>query len=121
MATHNDLGRKGEEIAARYLQENGYELLDANWCYGKAEIDLIAYIDGQIIFVEVKTRTTTAFGFPEEFVTLSKQKLLQSAAEAYIDVMNHEGEVRFDIISVIFNKQQFNINHIKDAFWPIST
>lgn len=120
MAQHNELGKRGEKLAAQYLQEKGYELLDVNWCYGKAEVDLIAYIDRMIIFVEVKTRTSIQFGFPEDFVTEPKQKLLQIAAEAYISLMDHEGEIRFDIISVLFDQQnQFTINHITDAFWPL--
>lgn len=68
MATHNVLGTKGEGIAKAYLEENGYEILDENWVYGKAEIDLIAYKNGIMIFVEVKARSSVAFGQPEEFV-----------------------------------------------------
>lgn len=118
MARHNDLGKLGEQLALEHLLENGYEILDENWCCGKAEVDLIAYIDRQLIFVEVKTRSNTAFGFPEEAVKKNKQRLLQSAAEAYINLMGHEGEIRFDIISIIFTANNYTINHIKDAFWP---
>lgn len=119
MAQHNDLGKHGEALALNYLQQKGYEILEENWGHGKAEVDLIAYIDKQIIFVEVKTRTGVAFGFPEEFVTAAKQRLLQFAAEAYIELMSHAGEIRFDIISVLFDKKnKFTINHIEDAFWP---
>ena len=118
MAQHNDLGKLGEQLAARYLVEKGYEILDENWCHGKAEIDLIAYINKQIIFVEVKTRSSIAFGYPEEFVNDAKQRLMQFAAEEYIELMNHQGEVRFDIISVLFNPNTQTIKHIEDAFWP---
>lgn len=119
MAQHNDLGKQGEQLASAFLVAKGYEILDENWCYGKAEIDLIAYINKQIVFVEVKTRTSVSFGQPEEFVSVAKQKLLETAANEYIEIMNHQGEVRFDIISVLFDKQNnHKINHIEDAFWP---
>ena len=119
MATHNDLGKQGEGLAAQFLTKNGYEILDENWVHGKAEIDLIAYINKQIIFVEVKTRTSVNFGRPEDFVSEAKQKQMELAANEYIEIMNHQGEVRFDIISVLFDKQNnYTINHIQDAFWP---
>ena len=119
MAEHNELGKHGEALALSYLEQKGYEILEENWCHGKAEVDLIAYINKQLIFVEVKTRSSVAFGFPEEFVSNAKQRLMQFAAEEYIELMSHKGEIRFDIISVLFNKQnKFTINHIEDAFWP---
>lgn len=119
MASHNDLGFKGEARAKEYLVQNGYEILDENWVYGKAEVDLIAYINRQIIFVEVKTRTSVSFGLPEDFVSNAKQKQMELAANEYIELMNHQGEIRFDIISILFDKQdKFTIKHIEDAFWP---
>ena len=122
MATHNDLGRKGEALAKAHLEANGYEIMDENWVHGKAEIDLIAYKDKIIIFTEVKTRTGTAFGLPEDFVDARKQRLIADAADEYIYLMNHQGEVRFDIISVLFNRNNnYNLKHIEDAFWPSAT
>lgn len=122
MATHNDLGRKGELMAKLYLEQQGYEIMDENWCHGKAEIDLIAYKDKVIIFTEVKTRTGNGFGEPEDFVDNRKQQLLAEAADEYIYLMNHEGEVRFDIIAILFrNEENYKLNHIEDAFWPSAT
>ena len=119
MAQHNDLGFKGEMLAKEYLEQKGYEILDENWVHGKAEVDLIAYINKQIIFVEVKTRTSIAFGLPEDFVSEAKQKQMDLAASEYIELMNHQGEIRFDIVSVLFDKQNnYTIKHIEDAFWP---
>jgi putative endonuclease len=118
MAQHNDLGKLGEELAAIYLIEKGYEILEKNWCHGKAEIDLIAYSNKQLIFIEVKTRSSIAFGYPEESVKEAKKRLMQFAAEEYIDLMNHQGEVRFDIISIHFFKGNHTLKHIEDAFWP---
>ncbi|MDB5145117.1 MAG: hypothetical protein JWQ66_3830 [Mucilaginibacter sp.] len=119
MALHLDLGRKGESLAKTFLEGLGYEILDENWTHGKAEIDLIAYKDKVIIFAEVKTRTGNWFGEPEDFVDNRKQKLLAEAADEYIYLMDHQGEVRFDIISVLFDKNaNYTLKHIEDAFWP---
>ncbi|MES2809836.1 MAG: YraN family protein [Bacteroidota bacterium] len=119
MATHNDLGRHGEALAKAHLEAAGYEILDQNWCHQKAEIDLIAYKDKVIIFAEVKTRTGNGFGQPEDFVDKRKQNLLAKAANEYVYLMNHQGEVRFDIIAILLkNDTNYKINHIEDAFWP---
>lgn len=122
MAQHNDLGRKGESIAKAHLENEGYEILDENWTHGKAEIDLIAYKDRVIIFTEVKTRTGNGFGEPEDFVDARKKKLMADAADEYIFLMDHQGEVRFDIIAILFNNEtNYKLKHIADAFWPSAT
>ena len=121
MAQHNQLGHTGEQLAKQHLEALGYEVLDENWTYGKAEVDLIAYKDRTLIFVEVKTRSGTIFGQPEDFVDERKPKLLAQAADEYIYLMNHQGEARFDIIAVLFDgKQNHTLKHIEDAFWPSS-
>ena len=122
MAQHLDLGRKGESLAKTFLEGLGYEILDENWTHGKAEVDLIAYKDRMIIFTEVKTRTGNGFGEPEDFVDRRKQRLLADAADEYIYLMDHQGEVRFDIISVLFDRNEnYILKHIEDAFWPSAT
>jgi len=122
MAVHLELGRRGESLAKTHLENAGYEILDENWTHGKAEVDLIAYKDKVIIFVEVKARTGNGFGEPEDFVDERKQKLLVSAADEYIYLMEHGGDVRFDIISILFDKQaNYTLKHIEDAFWPHAT
>ena len=121
MALHLDLGRKGESLAKTFLEDAGYEILDENWTHGKCEVDLIAYKDKMIIFAEVKTRTGNGFGEPEDFVDNRKQKLLAEAADEYIYLMDHQGEVRFDIISILFDTDtNYKLKHIEDAFWPSS-
>lgn len=121
MAQHLDLGRKGESLAKTFLEDSGYEILDENWTHGKLEIDLVAYKDKTIIFAEVKTRTGNGFGEPEDFVDARKQKLLVEAADEYIYLMDHQGEVRFDIIAILFDKNaNYTLKHIEDAFWPSS-
>ena len=119
MALHLDLGRKGESLAKTFLENAGYEILDENWTHGKCEVDLIAYKDKMIIFAEVKTRTGNGFGEPKDFVDNRKQRLLAEAADEYIYLMDHQGEVRFDIISVLFrDEMNYTLKHIEDAFWP---
>ncbi|MFI5160002.1 MAG: YraN family protein [Sphingobacteriales bacterium] len=121
MAQHLDLGRKGESLAKTFLEGAGCEILDENWTHGKCEVDLIVYKDGIIIFAEVKTRTGNGFGEPEDFVDARKQKLLVEAADEYIYLMDHKGEVRFDIISILFDRNaNYTLKHIEDAFWPSS-
>ena len=115
MAEHNDLGRKGEELAKQHLEAAGYEILDENWRFGKAEVDIIAYLDKTIIFVEVKTRTGNAFGEPEDFVDSAKQALLVSAADEFIELMDFDGEARFDIIAISNEGKKFKIEHLVDA------
>jgi putative endonuclease len=119
MTSQRDFGDKGEQLAKAHLEKSGYEIMDLNWTFGKAEIDIIAYFNSQIIFVEVKTRSSNQFGNPEDFVIIPKQSQMAYAAEEYIHVMGHQGEVRFDVISILFNKKgEHTLNHIEDAFWP---
>ena len=122
MAQHLELGRKGESLARTHLENTGYQIIDQNWTYDRAEIDLVAYKDDVIIFTEVKTRTGNWFGEPEDFVDARKQKLLVKAADEYIYLKQHDGEVRFDIIAILFDKQNnYTLKHIEDAFWPSTT
>lgn len=120
MAQHNELGFRGERIAKEMLIQKGYEILEENWVFERAEVDLIAYLNRIIIFVEVKTRSSIDFGLPEDFVNHAKRKRMGNAADEYIELMDHEGEVRFDIVSVFFKtNNRYTINHIEDAFWPV--
>ncbi len=122
MAQHLDLGRKGEALAKAHLQQLGYEVLDENWTFRKAEVDLIARHDNQLIFIEVKTRTGNRYGEPQDFVDNRKQQLLATAADEYIYLSGHRGDIRFDIVAILFNAQkEFTLTHIKDAFWPLAT
>ncbi len=119
MAEAHALGKQGETWARNYFLKQHYEILEQNWTFDRAEIDLILYQDQTLIFVEVKTRSNQAFGTPEEFVDSAKQKHIQRAAEEYIRLMNHQGEVRFDIFAILVNEnQEPSVNHIIDAFWP---
>jgi len=119
MASHNDLGKRGEQIAKEYLENLGYRILHVNWRYGRAEVDVIADQCGVVIFIEVKTRTSVDYGMPEDFVCIKKERQLEYASSGYIEMTNHQGEIRFDVIAILFeNKDIYTINHIEDAFWP---
>ena len=120
MALHNDLGRIGEKVAARHLMLNGYSILASDWRFGHKDLDLVAMKDGVTVFVEVKTRSTEAFGSPEEAVDINKMRNLISAANAYIRRFGVEGRVRFDVISVVGTCEPFKVTHIPSAFDPNS-
>ena len=114
---HNELGKWGEEYAANYLEKKGYELLERNWFFNKAELDIIALKDDQLVVVEVKTRNSDFFGDPQDFVTPAKIKLLVKAANEYIISNDLDLEVRFDVIAVLKNKTQEQLEHFEDAFY----
>lgn len=117
MAHHNDFGKKAEDLAVEYLQKNGYTILERNFRFQKAEIDIIAEKDHLIIITEVKARSTDAFILPQEAVTKNKIRSIVSAANHYLEEFNKDKEVRFDIISVLPDeKGTLIIEHIIDAF-----
>ncbi|MCT2563530.1 YraN family protein [Chryseobacterium herbae] len=117
MATHNDFGKIVEDLAAEYLQKNGYKVLARNFRFQKAEIDIIAEKEDLIIIIEVKARSTDAFMLPQEAVTKTKIKSIVTAANHYLEEFKRNNEVRFDIISVLPDeKKKLTIEHITDAF-----
>ena len=117
MAEHNDLGKLGEELAADFLQQNGYEILETNWVFQKAEIDIIAQKENVLAVVEVKTRSSIEFGLPQDFVKPKKIQLLVKAVNEYVISNDLEVEVRFDIIAISKEDNDFKIEHIEDAFY----
>lgn len=117
MAEHNDLGKLGEELAAEYLTKNGYHILDKNWVYLKAELDIIAQKGDILAIVEVKTRSSLDFGLPQDFVNPKKIQLLVKAVNEYVIVNDIDASVRFDIISVHKNGSKYEIDHLEDAFY----
>lgn len=118
MAEHNIIGQKGEEMAAKFLEEKGYTILETNWRFMNLEADIIAEISKTLVIAEVKTRKSNYFGEPESFVTKQKQKNLIKAANAYVERKQLDLEVRFDIVSVVLNDNT-SIKHIEDAFYPL--
>ncbi|MDR2121509.1 MAG: YraN family protein [Flavobacteriaceae bacterium] len=116
MATHNDFGKEAEKEAEKFLHHSGYEIVERNLRYGKAEIDIIAKKDSELIIVEVKARSYDDIISPEEAVTLSKKKLLIMAADRYVTDNDLDMEVRFDIISIIKKSDKWELTHIENAF-----
>lgn len=118
MAKHKETGIKGEQIAEKFLLNKGYTILHKNWRSGRKEIDIIAMDKGFLVFVEVKTRYSFDFGFPEEAVSPQKQLHIKIAAEAFADTYTDFESVRFDIISILLKKEAADeILHFEDAFY----
>jgi len=84
MAQHNELGKKGEQLAIDFLIDKGYKVLEKNYRYLKAEVDIIVQKNNVLAVIEVKTRSSAYFGNPEEFVNPKKIKLLLSAIDYYV-------------------------------------
>lgn len=119
MAQHNELGQLGEQLAANFLQANGYNILARNWRVNRVEIDIIAELNDTLIFVEVKTRSSDFFGAPETAVTKRKKRLLAAAASAYMEQSGHDWAIRFDIISIVMKLGSApKLEHFEDAFFP---
>lgn len=117
MAEHNDLGKQGEELAVDFLQKNGYEILETNWIFQKAEIDIIAQKGTILAVVEVKTRSSIEFGLPQEFVKPKKIQLLVKAVNEYVISNELDVEVRFDIIAIYKEDNEYKLDHIEEAFY----
>lgn len=117
-AKHITLGRKGEQLAREYLTGKGYRIIKTNWRYGDDEVDMIAMDGDELVFIEVKTRSTDRYGNPEDDVSRQKESFLVRAAEAYIDACGMDVDSRFDIIAIILSPEKKEIFHIEDAFYP---
>ena len=116
MAIHNELGEKGEQLAVEFLQKNNFKILERNWRFKKAEVDIIALKNDILAVIEVKTRSSNYFGNPQDFVNQKKIQLLVEAINEYVIFKELDVEVRFDIIAILKNKDNFNIEHLEDAF-----
>ena len=110
-------GKEGEAIAADFLVAKGFEIIVRNYRYKHSEIDLIVKKNNWLIFVEVKMRSSDAFGFPEEFVDYKKVKAVLVGAEEYTYRNNWNGNIRFDIVSIRERNGEREVVHIEDAFY----
>ena len=117
MAKHNIQGQVGENKASEFLIHKGYQILHRNWRYGHKELDIVAQKEDTVIFVEVKTRRNTLFGFPQDAVNEKKIRRIISSADAYIKYYKIDNPIRFDIISIITDEDNEMIEHIEDAFF----
>ena len=116
--TNKESGDKGEELACRFLQKNGYQIIKRNWRYSHGEIDIIAKENNTLVFIEVKTRYNLEFGAPELAVTKSKQSQIRKMSEAYLYINEiTDQECRIDVIAILLlGNNTPQINHIKNAF-----
>lgn len=117
MNKRHRLGRRGEQIAAGYLRSNGYRVLESNYRYKRAEIDLICQRENWLIFAEVKTRTSVRFGYPEETVSHQQCQRIMDAAEAYAIENEIHALIRYDIISIVWEGNAYSLSHFEDAFF----
>ena len=114
---HYHLGERGETVASAYLKKQGYKILEKNYRCKIGEIDLVVQKNGRVIFVEIKTRSSDAFGRPEESVHAAKQKKLIRLAQWYLK--SHpkiSGPVGFDVLALTGLEGSFSIRHIPQAF-----
>lgn len=112
------LGIEGEDMAANYLSSSGYVILERRFRIHSIEIDIIASKGKELVFVEVKTRSSDFFASPESAVNVKKQKRMILAADYYVRERGIDAEIRFDIVSVVRNRDTEHISHIKNAFPP---
>lgn len=112
-------GEKGEELATAFLESKGYTILERNYFFERAEVDLVAYDEQKIVFVEVKTRSGTSHGRPEDAISEQKKKSIFKASEAWLYERKMDGApVRFDVISVVNPPGEApDITHFEGAFW----
>ena len=117
MAKHNELGKKGEQLAVDFLLKNDYDIIERNYRFDKAEVDIIAKQEETLAIIEVKTRSTIDFGNPQDFVKPKQIQRLVKAVDEYITINGLDVEVRFDIIAIVKEGNGFKIEHLKDAFY----
>jgi len=117
MAKHNELGKKGEQLAVDFLLKDNYEIIERNYRFEKAEVDIIAQKKDILAIVEVKTRSTTEFGNPQDFVKPKQINNLVKAVNEYVTSNDLDVEVRFDVIAIVKEKDGFKIEHLEDAFY----
>ena len=117
-----ELGKKGEDLALRFLKKRGYRIIEQNYVCKMGEMDLIAKEKDTLVFIEVKTRTSTAFGLPQLAVNSSKQRQLSKVALYFLKEKKLEDvKARFDVVAIILGQNGEEIELIKDAFdlnWP---
>ena len=118
MYKRHEVGKTGEKLAAKYLEENNYKIIKQNFRCKQGEIDIIAIdnkgVEQEMIFVEVKTRTSLEFGTPAEAVDRTKRQHILKTAKYFLYSNNIKNKnIRFDTIEVFLYKDKYKINHIK--------
>jgi len=110
-------GKEAEDMAAEFFKSKGYEIVERNYRFRRSEIDLIVRKDKWLVFVEVKMRSSDAFGYPEEFVDYQKRKNVVYGAENYTYTHNYNGNMRFDVVAISMRNGVPEIKHFEDAFY----
>lgn len=123
MINKREIGTIGEEIAAEYLENNNYKIIEKNFRYKRlGEIDIISWENDNICFIEVKTRCTLKYGLPRESVNFKKRENIKKLAQIYINRHNmHDKNIRFDVVEIYMEKNEDGIilkeiNLLKNAF-----
>ena len=114
MASHNELGKEGEELARKYLESKNYKILDQNWRFRNLEIDLIAQKDNMIAIIEVKTRSQS-FSQISDLISKKKEENLLEAANAYMENQEEIMECRIDLVLIQKKQHKSDVIHIEDA------
>lgn len=119
MALHNELGKWGEDVAARYLENKGYRILERDWKDKHKDLDIVAVDNGCLVIVEVKTRRQNTLVAPELAVDYRKIKNITLATNKYVKLNCIDLPIRFDIVAITgSNDENCSVEHIEDAFLP---
>jgi putative endonuclease len=117
-----ELGKRGEEVALRFLKKKGYRIIEKNYACKMGEMDIIAKEKDTLVFIEVKTRTSALFGPPQLAVNFSKQRQLSKVALNYLKENRlEEAKARFDVVAILLGQKEEGIELIRNAFdlnWP---
>ena len=116
MAKHNLLGTKGEDLAVEYLKEKGHNIIERNWRFSGYEIDIISEDQEFIVFVEVKTRSTSHWGNPEEAIGKQRMRRMINGASNYLKLNNIDRPARFDVVAIIVSDKEKEIEYFEAAF-----
>lgn len=116
MYKRHEIGKLGEDLACKYLQDKGYKIIERNFEARQGEIDIIALDQNELVFIEVKTRSNISYGKPAEAVNEIKQNHLIKTIEYYVYSRHLEDEfIRIDIIEIYLLKNKYRVNHIKQV------
>lgn len=116
MYKRHEIGKLGEDLACKYLQDKGYKIIERNFEARQGEIDIIAKEQNELVFIEVKTRSNISYGKPAEAVNEIKQNHLIKTIEYYVYSRHLEDEfIRIDIIEIYLLKNKYRVNHIKQV------
>lgn len=119
MVSKRHIGEVAEGLVRDHLVKAGYQILDTNWYHGHLELDIVALDGDQLVIVEVKSRNGLRYEHPAEAVTGVKIRRIVDAAEAYIFEHDLRLDTRFDVVTIIFLDETFELEHFKDAFYPM--